>query len=769
MRRVKPLSLTLLLVLLASLFAAPAQADGIVVPEPPICDPGPCPGPFPLRQLVIEEHHVRVTIQDQVAVTRVDQTFRNDNDWAVEGTYIFPLPTGAAVSEFKLWIDGEPVEGKVLTSEEARRTYEEIVRTMRDPALLEYVGNGAVQASIFPIPPGGKRRIQLEYVQVLPAENGLVHYRYPLNTEKFSAQPLQQVSVSVSIQSPQPIRAVYSPSHQVDIFREDDYSAQLGYEAADVLPDRDFELYYSVGESPIGLNLITTREGDEGYFLLLAAPGVEAPDQVVEKDVLLVLDRSGSMEGEKFRQAQEALRYVLEHLNPGDRFNVLTFSTGLRGYASGMQPAEEARQAIRWVEAQSAQGSTDINRALLEAAAMADRERPTLLIFLTDGLPTEGVTDSGQILDNLDRSAPGSLRLFTFGVGYDVDTFLLDSLAQAHHGASSYVTPDQAIDEAVSAFYDKVSAPVLTDLRLDFGDITVYDLYPDPLPDLFAGGQLILVGRYRDAGRTTIRLEGSVEGRTQTFTYRDQRFAASGGPAFLPRLWATRKVGALLQSIRLQGPDPELVDQVVRLSIRYGIVTPYTSYLVTEPDLVGAEAQQRFSLDAQEKFMAAAPEVSGQAAVERAASEGAIADAEVPLAPGTEAAEVIRIAGSHTFRLVEGVWMDTAFDPESMQPRRVPFLSRTYFDLAAAHPDLAAAFALGPQVIVVTGDEAYQVVSSEVQGDLIPASQVEPEELPAEASSGASALPLPCPGAFLGLGLLWLPLRRRVFREGRVG
>ncbi len=328
--------------------AAPALADGIIVPEPPFCGPERCPGPFPISQLAIRYHRVSVTIQDQVATTHVDQVFRNDNDFTVEGTYVFPLPPGAAVSQFTLWIDGEPVEGKVLTREQARQTYEDIVRSLRDPALLEYVDRGAVQASIFPIDPGAERRIELEYTQVLPAEAGLVHYRYPLNTEKFSTRPLEQVSVSVEVESRDSIQAVYSPSHAVDIVRDGNHGLRASYEAVDVLPDRDFELYYSLGDDRVGLQILSYREPDEqdpGFFLLLASPAFGAElNSSVPQDVLVVLDRSGSMDGEKFEQAQQAAIYVLQHLNPDDRFNLLAFSTDLSAYAPSLREAAEAER-----------------------------------------------------------------------------------------------------------------------------------------------------------------------------------------------------------------------------------------------------------------------------------------------------------------------------------------------------------------------------------------------------------------------------------------
>lgn len=774
------ISLALLFAALLAVPPVPARADGIIIPDPPICDFGPCPEPMPFRQLAIQYHRVTVTIEDQVAVTHVDQLFRNDNDWVVEGTYVFPLPSGAAVTGFTLWVDGEPVEGKVLSREEARRIYEDIVRSLQDPALLEYVDRGAVQASIFPIQPGETRRIELEYSQVLPADAGLIHYNYPLNTEKFSAEPLEQVSISVVVRSADPVRAIYSPTHRVDISRESDFRFRAGYEAQELLPDKDFDLYYSVAQQGIGLNLLTFRDPEsddsDGFFLLLAAPSFEGdPDLEIPKDLIFVLDQSGSMEGEKFQQAQQAVRFVLEHLNPVDRFNILAFSTGLRPYSSGLRPADEAGGAARWVDSLSAMGSTDINRALLEAVAQADRERPTFLIFLTDGLPTEGETDIEAILGNIQGQAPGNLSLFAFGVGYDVDTFLLDRLAEEHHGTSTYVAPEQPIDEAVSSFYAKVSTPVLTDLRLDFGDVTVYDLQPDPLPDLFAGGQLVLLGRYRQAGTETIRLSGSVQGLTRTFEYDEQQFSRSGGPDFLPRLWATRKIGALLSQIRLQGPEPELVDQVVKLSIRYGIVTPYTSYLVTEPSALSAEAQDDIAERAYSQLLATPTQTTGQAAVERAADEGMIQGADMAAAPPAEAGDILRVVGPRTFRLEDGIWIDTAVDMDRVKPVRVPFLSQDYFDLAQADPELGAAFALGPRVMVSLDGTVYEVVGAEDAGDPVSLPSPdspdsgeetggpdEPVDNPSfEPRSQGTQISFPCLSALPLAALVGVPLIRR--------
>ncbi|MEJ2563003.1 MAG: hypothetical protein P8Z42_09960, partial [Anaerolineales bacterium] len=300
------------------------------------------------------------------------------------------------------------------------------------------------------------------------------------------------------------------------------------------------------------------------------------------------------------------------------------------------------------------------------------------------------------------------------------------------------------------------------------GDVIVNDLYPDPLPDLFAGSQLVLVGRYKHSGGGSIELHGSVEGREVTYVYEDHTFRSSGGPDFLPRLWATRKIGALLNQVRLQGPNEEIVDQIVQLSIRYGIVTPYTSYLVTEPQMLGAEAQEDIATNALEEMESEPAAVSGEGAFERAAAEGEYKDADVPLAPDEEAGDVVRIAGSRTYRLIDGVWMDTAFDPESMDTIQVPFLSEDYFALAAARSDLAAGFALGDRVIAITDGVAYEVVPEDSQGDEvdIPADRTD-ETANAEDSSASGAeeepdsrshdITLPCPGAPLVLGIALLP------------
>ncbi len=710
--------------LLVALFATVlvplgAVADGVIIVEPPICDvAGPCPEPVRIGdQLVVKSHRVDVSIVDQVATTRIDQVFHNPNDWVAEGTYLFPVPEGATVSEFTMTVDGQPVEAHILDAAEARRIYEEIVRNMRDPALLEYVGEGAIQVRVFPIQPGEDRQVEIQYEEVLAAEAGLIRYRYPLNTERFSAQPLEQASVRVSVQSTAPIRAVYSPSHDIAVDRPSDGAFVAGWEAVGVTPTSDFDLYYSVSEDQIGANLISSYDpvAQEGHFLFIAAPGVAASarDATIAKDVIVVLDTSGSMEGEKIVQAKSALSYVLGHLNPEDRFNVVEFSTGAREYAPALLPAAEASTALPWVERLRATGGTDINLALLEAMTMVQPERPTYVLFLTDGLPTEGETIPASILANVGAAAPENLRLFAFGVGDDVDTFLLDSLTEAHGGRSAYVRPGEPLDEIVSGFYAGISTPVLANVTLDVGGATIEDVYPSPMPDLFAGGQLVVAGRYRAGGPATVTLAGEVNGQPQTFTY--QNLALSTAPTasaeFVPRLWATRKIGYLLTQVRLHGEQPELIDAIVDLSVKYGIVTPYTSYLITEDDILTQDGRDAASQNTLREMEAqsTAP-ASGAKAVDEAAASGNLADADVAQAPSAEYGDQVRVVGSRAFVLQGDVWTETTYDPSTMTPTQVTFGSEAYFALIAEHPDLAEAFALGSRVIAVSDGQAYEVV-----------------------------------------------------------
>jgi Ca-activated chloride channel homolog len=347
-----------LIVLLAGLSAAVAGAqEATPTPAEPICVDCiiPVPPVWNFEGLEIPYQRVDVTIADQVATTRIEQVFRNPNDWLLEGTYFFPLPKGAAVSQLTMWVDGVPIEAKILGRDEARGIYDAIVRQLRDPALLEYVGQDAIQANVFPIPPRDERKIEIEYSQLLTADNGIFHFAYAQSADLYTNTPLDEQRIRVDLASNEAIRTIYSPSHRVAVSRDGDFRATVGYEDTNVTPADDFELYYTVTPEDIGLNLLSSKAaGEDGFFLLLVAPGIE-PGEVVAKDVILVLDTSGSMEGQKMAQAQGAAVYVLEHLNPEDRFAVVSFSTGVSLYEPQLRAAGEPG-AVQYVNSSVRRG-----------------------------------------------------------------------------------------------------------------------------------------------------------------------------------------------------------------------------------------------------------------------------------------------------------------------------------------------------------------------------------------------------------------------------
>ncbi|MBK8135761.1 MAG: VWA domain-containing protein [Chloroflexi bacterium] len=368
---------------------AQAQAVPPIDPLPPVrWVPGVWTDP---EWLTVDFHRVHATIEDQLATTSIDLQFTNTGEGLAEGTFVFPLPANAAVDRLTMIINGEAFDAKILSATEARSIYNEIVRQYRDPALLEYVGTQAIQANVFPIPPGESRRIQIDYSQLLPVDNGLVQYIYPLTTTRL----VEQLSLSVEVSGNTPIGTVYSPSHQIAISRASDTSFRAGFEQTNAIADNDFTLYYGVSSDSISVSLLTYKESAsaDGFFLLLVQPPLRVDEsQITPKDVVLVIDQSGSMQGEKWVQAQQAARYVLENLNPEDRFNVVVFSTGYRVYATDLQPASNAEDAAGWVDSLFAEGGTDINAGLLAALDMVE-ERPATILFMTDGVPTEGVTE----------------------------------------------------------------------------------------------------------------------------------------------------------------------------------------------------------------------------------------------------------------------------------------------------------------------------------------------------------------------------------------
>ncbi len=483
-----------------------SHADGfIVVTDGPIV-----PHHFRFAPLEVRFHHVKVTIENDVATTEVDEEFYNPNGQRLEGTYLFPLPSGAHIDKFVMDINGEMVQAELLAADKARSIYEEIVRKAKDPALLEYVGRDAFKVRIFPIEPNSGKRIKVKYTQLLNTESGFTEYTYPLNTEKFSSTPLNEVSIKVDLKTREAIKNVYCASHTVDLRRDGDRHVVVGFEQKNVRPDTDFKLLYTRDSKAIGINLLSYRaDRDDGYYLLMASPGQITVSSSQPKDITFVLDNSGSMAGPKLEQAKKALAFCLANLNPEDRFELIRFSTEVEPLFNELKPAskENVDKAGEFVTHLHATGGTALDEALKKALAAVHGTdgRPYVIVFLTDGQPTVGQTSEDAIVANITH-ADTATRIFTFGIGNDVNTHLLDRVAEGTHGFSQYVLPVEDIELKVSNFYAKVKEPVLSNLQLSVNSpgIKLQQMYPNKLPDLFNGQMLIAFGRYSGHGSAAL-------------------------------------------------------------------------------------------------------------------------------------------------------------------------------------------------------------------------------------------------------------------------
>ncbi len=693
-------------------------ADGVIVPV--------LPPELPIARLgnfySVQYHRVHTDIQGQAAVTTVEQAFSNELNQLVEVQYVFPLPRGSVVSKFSLTVEGREIDGKIMDKAQARQIYENIVRRQRDPALLEYIGEGMFQTNVFPLPAKGLRSVKLVYTELLTADNGLIEYRYPLNTEKFSKKVLGEVRVEFSLSDHTPLKNVYSPTHNVRLTWDGDRRVKGHWADENVRPANDFRLFWKLSDDRMGATLFTYRPepSEDGYFLFLASPQpVRKDEKILPKDLILVIDVSGSMAGEKIEQARKAGRFIVERLNPDDHFNVIFYSSSVDPVWDRLQPCGKfaLKDALSRIDKVEANGSTNIHEALTTALKQFSKnDRPGYLIFLTDGLPTAGTTDLNKIAADAKVANKQRTRLFAFGVGYDVNAVLLDRLGADNFGLADYVPPGQDMEDKVSSLYSKIQSPALTDPSLDFGGVRVRDSYPQSLPDVFHGSQLVLTGRYRDTGSKTITLTGKTGQEKPAYSY-NVNFAERTDReefAFVARLWAQKKIGALIEQIRLNSSNQETIDEIVALSTRYGIMTQYTSFLAQEdvdiavPKPVAEELHslgETLSIQSGSAGVSQSMQSHEMQALNQTTPEAAYYDRT-----GTRVqVETVKIIGAKTFFHKPARWQDSQYK-EGMKLTEVKQLSEEFIKLAGRFPDQAQYLTFAPHetIIAVIEGVAYR-------------------------------------------------------------
>jgi len=700
------------LLLLALAFAPLAASAQIIVP--------PRPAPLPERPVQMRAIELDGRIADQVAEVTVTQTLFNPNPRPVETEFLFPIPPDAAVQDLVLVVDGQELTGEVLPRDEARRRYEEIVRRMIDPALMEYAGYGLFRTSVFPVPAGGESTVTFRYTQVSPRDGDRVAFAYPFGLAR-QQDEVGRLRISLTLQGE--AGAVYSPSHEVEVEVERERT-RVRLDEENVRLRRDFELIYEpAADGPVSATLLShwPRGAEDGYFLLLASPEVpERTDDALPKTVVFVLDRSGSMAGRKMDQAKDALRFVLSNLRDGDLFNVVAYDDRVETFEPELQrySAETRRDALDFVDGLRAGGSTNIDGALAEALGPLPTgdDRPAYVLFLTDGLPTAGETAEGAIAENARTANRAGARVFSFGVGYDVNARLLERLAATSGGTTEYVRPEDDLEASVATLYGRLTSPVLSGLDIEIDGTRVNRAYPRALPDLFAGGQVVWAGRYSRPGEVTVRITGNAAGATRTTTVRGTlaREGDRSRAAFIEPLWAGRRVADLLEQIDLHGRNDELVEELVALSTTYGILTPYTSFLAEEDAAFATREVQR---DRVMSGLQAMEQTTGAAGVgQRAARNQLAASAQAPAAPmaidadgRAREVETVRTVGTRAFYRRDGAWIDgRLLDADADAAEEVEQFSEAFFALARRLPPEDAVYlTFEEDALVELGGRAY--------------------------------------------------------------
>ncbi|MEX0792915.1 MAG: VIT domain-containing protein [Pirellulaceae bacterium] len=557
--------------------------------------PRPTPRPEPTPSYKVQELSIEAQIRAQVAKVQVSQTFKNTGSSQIEVSLLFPLPYDGAIDSLTLMVDGKEFPAKLLDKDKARQTYEEIVRSNKDPALLEWVGTGMFQTSIFPVPAGAERKVTLTYNQLLRQQDKVTDFLFPLSTAKYTDKPLEKLKLRIRIESERKLKNIYSPTHSVDVQRSGEKIATVKYEAKDTIPTNDFRLFFDDSDKDLAASVLSYKpdKEDEGYFLLMASPPIprEMDDQP-RKTVLFVVDRSGSMSGPKMQQAKDAAKFVLQNLREDDLFNIIPYDGAVETFRPELQKldAETRKQALDYVDGLYAGGSTNIDDALSTSLGMLkDSEMPNYILFLTDGQPTSGETNEMKIVENAKKQNKLDARVLSFGVGYDVNSRLLDRLSQVCFGQSTFVRPDEDLETHVAALYRQVSAPVMTDVKIEIdveegGANAINRVLPGRVHDLFAGQQLVQVGRYRKGGDAKVTIEGKLGDERKKFDFPAKLTDKSDDKtySFVAKLWAMRRIGEIIDELDLKGKNDELLEELVRLSTTHGILTPYTSFLADE-------------------------------------------------------------------------------------------------------------------------------------------------------------------------------------------
>jgi Ca-activated chloride channel homolog len=655
-------------------------------------------------------------IRENVATKRFRMVFHNPNRAPnAEATFFMDLEPDQKVDRFTVKIAGKAAEGEILDQEKARAIYEEIVRKKKDPALLEYYGHKLLRVRIFPLPPQSAFEVEIETIEPLRAQDGVVRVQ-TLNASPASFQkPIRRVTIEATISSSRVVKSVFSPTHAVDVARKDAHESRMSYDKRDYVPNGPFTFYYTLGDNDLGATMISAPDGEDGAFMLTLTPPVDVKEEDrLPRDVSFLLDTSGSMnENGKIDQARAALKKFIASLTDKDRFNIVTFSTEAQAYSRGAVEASEKarRDAIAWVDTIRARGGTNLEEAVQNAPLLPTRDGATkIVVLISDGTPTIGERDTKKLVAQ--AKALGG-RVFAFGVGVDVNTQLLDRLAIETGGDRQYVLPKEDLPLVLENFARRIDAPLLADVKLTF-DGNVAEIFPRRLPDLFRGGELTIYGRFRGVAPAKVELTGIARGKEIRRSY-ELNPSPDARHGFVARLWAIQKIDFLIDEIRERGSSKELIDHLVEVAKKYGIVTPYTSFLMTE-DTPTANIERELKAAQTAKFTG--PEENRRVANQMAWRSAGSQEAQLyacngALGRGSDARALAqtlqeqRLVCNRAFTNGKAGWSEASFAAQKAQTLR--FGSDEYFRFVRENPETAPILALGNNVTFQHRNNWYRV------------------------------------------------------------
>jgi Ca-activated chloride channel homolog len=541
-------------------------------------------------RLEIKEHDVKVTINNGVAVTHVTQIFHNTEKRQVEALYTFPVPKGASVANFSMWINGKEMVGEVVEKQRAREIYNSYRQVSRDPGLLEQKDYRTFEMRIFPIAPEADQKVQITYYQELDVDHDWASYVYPLattTTANVASKVSGRFAISVDMKSAIPIAAVESPSHSTDFAfaKHGDNYHQASLELTDGSLARDVVIAQHLVRPKTGLDLITSsKSGDDGYFSMTLTAGDELAVRDSGMDYVFVFDVSGSMANDgKLLLSKDCIGAFINELGANDRFELMTFNVAVNSVFGKTRDGDAGakQEAINWLSQARAVGGTVLQPAMSAAYRYASPDRPLNVVILSDGMTEPG--ERAQLLQLIGQR-PSGTKVFCIGVGNDVNRPLLEQLAEDSGGLASFISRGDDFARQAKAFRRKLLRPAATDLQIQIAGVETYDIEPRKLPNLYHGSPIRIYGRYRQGGTAQVKVRGSVEGVAWEQNVPFELPKDDRGNPEIERMWAWKRIDEMQNAADRSGSRQPIIPEIVRLGEQYSIVTEYTSFLVLEND-----------------------------------------------------------------------------------------------------------------------------------------------------------------------------------------